>query len=102
MCVEVSFARNEPSVRGGQSWTKTIGIKVCGSFCHNLRNRFLYSNLGDAGDKHQFKIGIFKSVLFRVIGLGIFSIFGSGGGRGSGVGAVNYNYIWCLLDGRIR
>ena len=34
MCVEVSLARNEPSVRGGQSWTKTIGIKVCGSFCH--------------------------------------------------------------------
>ena len=35
MCVEVSLARNEPSVRGGQSWTKTIGIKVCGSFCHS-------------------------------------------------------------------
>ena len=35
VCVEVSLARNEPSVRGGQSWTKTIGIKVCGSFCHS-------------------------------------------------------------------
>ena len=35
MCVEVSLARNEPSVRGGQSWTKTIGIKVCGRFCHS-------------------------------------------------------------------
>ena len=35
MCVEVSLARNEPLVRGGQSWTKTIGIKVCGSFCHS-------------------------------------------------------------------
>ena len=68
MCVEVSLARHEPSVRGGQSLTKTIGTKVCGSFCHrisvtrslsqNLRNRFLQSNLGDAGDKHQFKIGI--------------------------------------------
>ena len=35
MCVEVSLARNEPSVRVGQSLTKTIGIKVCGSFCHS-------------------------------------------------------------------
>ena len=26
MCVEVSLARNEPSVRGGQSLTKTIGV----------------------------------------------------------------------------
>ena len=24
------------SVRGGQSLTKTIGIKVCGSFCHRI------------------------------------------------------------------
>ena len=31
-----SLARNEPSVRGGQSLTKTIGIKVCGSFCHRI------------------------------------------------------------------
>ena len=45
---------------------------------------------------------ILKSVLFRVIGLGIFSIFGSGGDRGWGGGAVNYNYIWFLWDGRIR
>ena len=36
VCVEVSLARNEPSVRGGQSLTKTIGIKVCGSFCHRI------------------------------------------------------------------
>ena len=36
MCVEVSLARNEPSVRVGQSWTKTIGIKVCGSFCDRI------------------------------------------------------------------
>ena len=36
MCVEVSLARNEPSVRSGQSLTKTIGIKVCGSFCHRI------------------------------------------------------------------
>ena len=36
MCVEVSLARNEPSVRGGQSLTKTIGIKVCGNFCHRI------------------------------------------------------------------
>ena len=36
VCVEVSLARNEPSVRGGQGLTKTIGIKVCGSFCHRI------------------------------------------------------------------
>ena len=36
VCVEASLARNEPSVRGGQSLTKTIGIKVCGSFCHRI------------------------------------------------------------------
>ena len=36
MCVEVSLARNEPSVRGRQSLTKTIGNKVCGSFCHRI------------------------------------------------------------------
>ena len=36
VCVEVSLARNEPPVRGGQSLTKTIGIKVCGSFCHRI------------------------------------------------------------------
>ena len=47
MCVEVSLARNEPSVRGGQSLTKTIGIKVWEFLSQNLRNRFLYSNLGD-------------------------------------------------------
>ena len=36
VCVEVSLARHEPSVRGGQSLTKTLGIKVCGSFCHRI------------------------------------------------------------------
>ena len=62
MCVEVSLARNEPSVRGGQSLTKTIGIKVCGSFCQNLRNKISVTDFftriwGIARDKHQFKIG---------------------------------------------
>ena len=36
---------------------------------------------------------IFKSVLLRVIGFGTSSIFGSGGDRGSGGGAVNFTYI---------
>ena len=35
---------------------------------------------------------ILKSVLFRVIGLGISSAYGSGGDRGSG-GAVSYIYV---------
>ena len=58
MCVEVSLARNEPSVRGRQSLTKTIGIKACGSFCHRISVTDFFTRIwGIARDKHQFKIG---------------------------------------------
>ena len=61
MCVEVSLARNEPSVRGGQSLTKTIGIKVCGSLVtESLNNKISVTDFftriwGIARDKHQLE-----------------------------------------------
>ena len=56
VCVEVSLARNEPSVRGGQSLTKTIGNK-CVGVSHRISVTDFFTRIwGIARDKHQYQV----------------------------------------------